>query len=257
MLRDLDKAAVLKQRLRDGACGLGAQLTLTDASIVEIFGRAGFDWVVFDTEHAAHSAVSIRQLLQVATGTALVALVRPVRLDFDEIRRWLDFGAQGILCPFIETADDAALLVSATRYPPEGRRSFGPRRAANYGFDTDAYLERANESLLCLAIIESERGIDNADAILATDGLDGVIIGPMDLSIDLGCFRDFESERYRDAVEAVRLAAEKHGKFMGTAAYSTEHAHACIAERYALLLAGGDDSVLADGASKLVKDLTK
>lgn len=224
---------------------MGAQIALSDPAIVEIFGRAGFDWLIIDTEHAANNTVTMRAFLQAAAHTEAIVLARPLCLDADEIRRFLDLGAQGILCPFINTGEEARRMVEACRYPPEGIRGYGPRRAGMYGFDADEYFRTANQALICLPIIESSLAVKNIEDIVRVDGIDGVVIGPLDLSISLEVYKDFEHPTYLAAIEQVRQGCRKHKKAMGHGCYSIEHAKSCAAQRDGLLLIGGDDAFLA------------
>jgi 4-hydroxy-2-oxoheptanedioate aldolase len=255
LIRELEKARQFKSKLRRNEVCLGAQLALSDPVVAEIFGRAGFDWLVIDTEHSAQNPLTVRAMLQAATATDAIALARPLRLDADEIRRFLDLGSPGVLCPFISSGDDARLLVRACRYPPEGIRGWGPRRAAGYGFDAAEYRARANESMVCIPIIESREAIENIDEIVAVEGIDSVSVGPMDLSISLGCFQEFTKADYVAAVETVRSACRRHGKAMGTGCYSGEHAAACIEAGDSLLLVAGDDMFLADEARRQIARL--
>ena len=257
MTTDLQKATNLKARLRAGKLCLGAQIGLSDPAIAEIFGRAGFDWVVVDTEHSANNVMTLQSMLQAAASTELVVLGRPLRLDPDELRRFLDVGAQGILCPFINTGDEARQFVKACKYPPQGIRGYGPRRAGSYGFHAEEYFQRANESLLCIAIIESDQAIRNIDEIVSVEGLDGVVIGPMDLSISLDIFRQFDNPVYVSAVEQVRAACAKRGKAMGNGCYSVEHAESCRKKGDCLLLVGGDDIFLANESRRWLGALRK
>jgi 4-hydroxy-2-oxoheptanedioate aldolase len=194
-------------------------------------------------------------MLQAATATGAVLLARPLKLDPDEIRRNLDLGSPGILCPFINTGEEAAALVQACRYPPDGRRGWGPRRAAGYGFDTAAYAAEANDAMICVPIIESARAVANIDAIVSVPGIDGVTVGPMDLSISLGCFQQFTHPSYVEAVDKVRAACHRHGKAMGTGCYSAEHAQECVAGGDVLLLVAGDDIFLATEAKRRIGEL--
>jgi 4-hydroxy-2-oxoheptanedioate aldolase len=255
LTRELEKARRFKEKLKQGDLCLGAQIALSDSVVPEIFGRAGFDWLILDTEHSAQSLLTVKAMLQAATATDAVALARPLRLDPDEIRRFLDLGSPGVLCPFINNEADARLLVRACRYPPAGIRGWGPRRAAGYGFDTAEYMATANDSMVCIPIIESRDAVENIDEIVAVDGIDGISIGPMDLSISLGCFQQFTNSVYVDAVEKVRAACERHGKAMGTGTYSEEHALACINAGDSLLLVAGDDLFLASEAKRQVAGL--
>jgi 4-hydroxy-2-oxoheptanedioate aldolase len=256
VIRELEKARELRRRLLGGEVALGAQLALYDPTVIEIFGRAGFDWLVIDTEHAAHSPLTVKAMLQTGVHSDAVVLARPLRLDPDEIRRYLDLGSPGVLCPFVETGEQAQLLVDACRYPPAGFRGHGPRRAAVYGFDAVEYFEVANEAMLCIPIIESEKAVANIGDIAAVDGIDGVTLGPMDLSLDLGVFRQFEHERYLEAVEEVRAACKRHGKAMGTGCYSIDHAAACRDAGDTLLLVGGDDLALQQTAAATIAALS-
>ena len=255
MIREIEKAFRLKERIRRNEVCLGAQIALTDPTVAEIFGRAGFDWLVIDTEHSAQSSLTVQAMLQAAAATDAVALARPLRLDVDEIRRFLDLGSPGVLCPFINSAAEARLLVSACRYPTAGIRGWGPRRAAMHGFDNAEYLERANDAMICIPIIESSDAVDHIEEIVSVDGIDGVSVGPMDLSMSLGCFQQFTNPVYLKAVEKVREACVRYGKAMGTGTYSGEHAASCIERGDSLLLVAGDDLFLTAEAKRQVAEL--
>jgi 2-keto-3-deoxy-L-rhamnonate aldolase RhmA len=249
------KARELKAKLRAGKLCLGAQLALSDPAVAEIFGRAGYDWLVIDTEHAASDTFTVRAMLQAAEHTSAVVIVRPLRLDPDTIRRFLDLGSPGVLCPFINTGEEARRLVQACRYPPGGIRGYGPRRAGVYGFDADEYFRQANEAMICIPIIESREAVENIEAIVSVDGIDGVSVGPMDLSISLGCFKQFESPPYLEAVDKIRRACRKHNKAMGTGCYSLDHARHCVENGDTLLLVAGDDQFLAAEARRCLSAL--
>src|SRR5262249_19813030 len=134
MIRELEKARQLKSKLKAGKVCLGAQLALSDPAVAEILGLAGYDWLIIDTEHSSNNPLVVKAMLQAAVLTSAVLLARPLRLDPDEIRRFLDLGSPGVLCPFINTSEEAQQLVRACRYPPAGIRGYGPRRASAYGF---------------------------------------------------------------------------------------------------------------------------
>jgi len=239
--------------MRSGEPCIGAQIALTDPIVAEIFGHAGFDWLVLDTEHTANNEFIVRSMLQAVLHTPAVALARPLRLDPDLIRRFMDLGSPGVMCPFINTGTEAEALVRACRYPPAGIRGYGPRRAANCGFDVDEYMATANESIICIPIIESLEAVKNIEDIVAVDGIDGVNVGPMDLSLTMGMFKRFEDSAYLDVVEQVRVACRKHGKAMGTGCYSLDHAIACRNRGDQLLLVAGDDGFLASESRRCLQ----
>jgi 4-hydroxy-2-oxoheptanedioate aldolase len=251
MLNELEKARFLRKRLDRGESVLGTQAALLDPAVMEIFGTAGFDWIAIDTEHAAHSPVTVRAMLQAAAQTAAVAIVRMLRLNAGEIGRMLDLGAAGVLCPFVETAGEARDLVAACHYPPLGARSWGPRRAAGYGVEVGDYEGLAREGLICLAMIETAEAVANIEEIVAVDGLTGVVVGPIDLSISLGARENYDSDRYVEAVAAVRDACRAAGTPMGVGCASLEQAQRFVQPGDQLLLVGGDDLALA-GASRAI-----
>jgi 2-keto-3-deoxy-L-rhamnonate aldolase RhmA len=252
MLNELEKARYLRQRLDRGDACLGTQAALLDPAVMEIFGAAGFDFVAIDTEHAAHSPVTVRAMLQAAAGTAAVAIIRLLRLNAGEIGRYLDLGAAGILCPFVNTADDARELVAASRHPPLGTRSWGPRRAAGYGLENGDYETLALESIICLAMIETAEAVANIEQIASVDGLTGVVVGPIDLSISLGARQDYDSGRYIEAVSRVREACRAASLPMGVGAAGLEQAERFVHPEDQLLLVGGDDLAVASAAREIV-----
>ncbi|MGH9162710.1 MAG: HpcH/HpaI aldolase family protein [Vicinamibacteraceae bacterium] len=254
-MNEIEQAITFRAKLRNGECRLGAQISLSDPAIVEILGRAGFDWMVVDTEHAAQNIETVKQMLRTAMATSAVLLVRLLRLDPDEIRRYLDIGSPGVLCPFINNGSEAARLVEYCRYPPIGIRGWGARRVAVCGFDADEYLTTANNAVLCIPIIESAAAIEQIDDIVSVDGIDAVTVGPMDLSMSLGCFRQFDDPLYVAAVETVRSACKRHGKVLGTGCYSVEHAKECARRGDGLLLIAGDQEYLASESRRCIGEM--
>jgi 2-keto-3-deoxy-L-rhamnonate aldolase RhmA len=252
LLGELEKARFLRTRLDRGEASLGTQAALLDPAVMEIFGAAGFDWIAIDTEHAAHSAVTVRAMLQAAAHTAAVAIVRLLRLSEAEIGRMLDLGAGGVLCPFINTAEQARLLVASSRYPPHGTRSWGPRRAAGYGVEVGDYETLVNEAVICLAMIETAEAVANIEEIAAVEGLTGVVVGPIDLSISLGAREEYDSDRYLEAVAAVREACGAVGLPMGVGCSGIDQTERFVQPGDRLLLVGGDDLAVAGAARAIV-----
>jgi 4-hydroxy-2-oxoheptanedioate aldolase len=191
-------------------------------------------------------------MLQACVASEAVLLLRPLRLDPDEIRRFLDLGSPGVMCPFINDGKDAKLLVDVCWYPPEGTRGWAPRRAGGYGFDAAEYTASANGAIICIPIIESGEVVERINETVSVDGIDGITIGPMDLSLSLGCFQQFDHPAYLAAVDKVHEACRRHGKAMGTGCYSSKHAQQCIRDGDALLLVAGDDLFLASEAKRQI-----
>src|SRR5215813_3503691 len=195
----------LMELLGASRVAFGAQLRFGVPAIAELFARAGFDFVSLDAEHAPQTPVGIQSQLQAVQGMDCTPIVRLGRNDPDEIRLMLDMGAGGVLIPLVRTADDARRAAQACRYPPFGTRSYGPSRVHHYGFDAE-YYPKTQPSLACLVIIETAEAVENIDAILAVEGLDGFVIGPADLSIALGVPMETGHPKVAQATERVIAA---------------------------------------------------
>lgn len=176
-----------KRALRDGRAQFGLWLGLADPYGAEIAAGAGFDWLLIDGEHAPNDVRSILAQLQAVAAYPSHPIVRPVTGDTAVIKQMLDIGAQTLLVPMVETAEQAAALVAATRYPPHGVRGVGAALArASRWSAIPRYLDRAEEEICLLVQVESRRGLENLDAIASVEGVDGVFFGPADLSASLG-----------------------------------------------------------------------
>lgn len=176
-----------KQALRAGQTQVGCWAGFADPYPTEILATAGFDWLVIDGEHAPNDLPTISQQIQVLAHAHSEAVVRlPVGNEW-LIKQVLDAGAQTVLVPLVEEADQAAFLVRAMRYPPAGIRGSGAALARASGFSSiPDYIQTANDQVCLLVQVETARGMENLDAILAVEGVDGVFIGPSDLAADMG-----------------------------------------------------------------------
>ena len=247
----------LKELLDDGKVAFGAQLRFGSPAIAELFGTAGFDLILIDTEHAPQTAVSVQSQLQGAGCTETTPLVRLPNNDPDLIKLYLDMGAMGVVVPFVNTPEEAELGAKACRYPPVGTRSWGPHRAAAYGLNAQAYTEMINDQVVYIPIIETAQAVENIDAILGVEGVDSSMIGPVDLSISLGVPFDYESTKFQEAVETVLEASHRAGKPAGSGVYGPIFDPASVASQvqagFRFILAGGDEPFLTS-ACRLVLD---
>ncbi|WP_295542687.1 4-hydroxy-2-oxoheptanedioate aldolase [uncultured Pseudacidovorax sp.] len=166
---------------------VGLWLSMADAYSAEACATAGFDWLLIDGEHAPNNVLSILPQLQSVAAYRSHPVVRAVNGDTALIKQLLDIGAQTLLVPMVDTAEQAAALVSATRYPPEGIRGVGAAvaRASRWGARRD-YLDEANDEVCLLVQAETRTALQNLEAICAVDGVDGVFIGPADLAASMG-----------------------------------------------------------------------
>lgn len=250
---------LMKEKLIAGKVVVGPQLRFGSPAIAELVGHAGFDYVVFDSEHAPQTPVSIQQQIQALAATPATPVVRMIKNDPDLMRPYLDMGAGGVLVPFINTAEEASLGARALRYPPAGTRGYGPSRAAKYGFDPD-YYKTANENVVYLPIIEDIQAVHNIDALLAVEGVDSFILGPVDLSFSLGIPMQFEHPRFKEFVQMVINAGQASGKPLGTAIYggdmfSPDTYKRFLDQGFTLFLVGGDEWMLQASCQKLLETI--
>jgi len=202
--------------LESGETQFGVWLGIPDTTAAEIMAGAGFDWLLIDHEHGAFELREIMAHLQTLAAYDVAPIVRPVNGDAALLKKLCDIGAQSFIVPMIDTADQAAELVSAVKYPPEGRRGMGTSlaRAARWN-SVSGYLGRANEEMLVVVQAETTTAIDNLEAIAGTPGIDGVFIGPSDLSASMGHVGDVSHpevvQTVSDALRTIRAA----GKYAG------------------------------------------
>ena len=249
-----------KQRLAEGEVVLGSQLRMGTAAIAELFGLAGFDFLVIDGEHTAQTPVGIQAQLQAISGTVSTPVVRLGQKDPDLIRLYLDMGGMNIVVPLIDTAEEARNCAEACRYPPAGFRGYGPSRANDFGFNAD-YFETANHEVMFVPMIETRAAVDNIDDILAVPGVDTFIIGPVDLAISLGIPFQFDDAKYIAAVERVVEAARAAGKPAGTAINADirdpDVYRQFIDQGFRVLMIGGDEWMLQMTCEQVMASYSK
>lgn len=228
---------------------IGCWLGFADGYAAEMMGTAGFDWLVIDGEHAPNDIRSIRDQLIALESSASHPVVR---LPMDEvwmIKQALDIGAQTLLIPMVETAEQAANIVAAMRYAPEGIRGMGGAlaRATKYSQIKD-YVTTASDQLALIVQVETAKGIENLAEIAATDGVDGVFIGPADLSADMGFPGNAKAP---EVVEAIAHAAEvinASGKSAGILAIEDATAQRYMDMGYTFVAVGIDLVMLMNAA---------
>jgi 4-hydroxy-2-oxoheptanedioate aldolase len=235
---------LLRRLKRDGHPIVNAWLSIGSSYAAEAIVHQGFDAATVDCQHGMIGFETALAIMQAIATTSVVPLVRPSGLVPTEIMRFLDAGAYGVICPMISDAADAEALVAACRYPPLGSRSFGPARGLLYG-GAD-YLDGANDEILVLAMIETRRGLENVDAILGVDGIDGIYVGPNDLSLALGHRPENESTVLvvREAVERIRERTVAAGKIAGIFCSDGAAAAMRVREGFDLVTPGNDAALL-------------
>lgn len=232
---------------------LGTIISLPSPAVIESLSRVGYDWLWIDMEHSPLSLDQVQALLA-AKDASCHGLVRVPGNDDTWIKRVLDIGADGIIVPHVSSRADAERAVSAAKYPPQGTRSFGAGRAHIYGIDA-TYQSRANDHIAVVVQIEHKRAVDNIDEILSVPGLDGVIIGPYDLSGSFGKLGQVEDAEIQVAIEIVRKACASAKIPIGIFALTPERARKYLDAGFALVAVGVDIHTLWSQAMAVMKDL--
>jgi len=230
---------------------IGLWSTLGSAMVAELVGHAGFDWLLIDTEHSPNELPAIVAQLQAMQAGTASAVVRPAWNDPVLIKRILDIGVQSLLIPFVETAEAAAAAVAATRYPPDGIRGVSTgSRAAGYGRIKD-YPKAAGAEICVLVQIETKKGVENIDAIANTPGVDGVFVGPADLSASLGHLGDQLNPAVQDTIGRVLAACQKAGKPAGYLTGNEAESKKWLDAGFRFVAVGTDNGILVNAVDAL------
>ena len=215
----------------------------------------GWDSLTIDLQHGMIDYQSMVPMLQAISTTNTVPVVRVPWLEPGILMKTLDAGAYGVICPMVNTREDAQNLVAWTHYAPKGTRSFGPVRAVLYsGAD---YAVHANETIVTFAMIETARALDNLDEILSVEGLDAIYIGPSDLSLALGCTPTFDDvePRAAEAIDHILARAKAHGVVAGIHNGTPEAALKRIAKGFQFVTVSSDARLMAAGAQQIVNKM--
>jgi 4-hydroxy-2-oxoheptanedioate aldolase len=250
------KINTAKQAMREGKPAFGYALGLGSAIVAEMLSHSGIDFLLLDRQHGSWGDDSTLAALMAMSAGSAIPMARVARNDYTLIGRLLDEGMLGIVVPMVHTPADAKAAAEACRLPPVGTRSWGWGRARLYGND---YPEWINEQLFVAVQIESIQAVENAEAIMATPGIDGCWLGPADLALSIGVWppKMGESEEHARAVEKVLQACRNTGKIPGFAGASPEQALKLAERGFQFLTAGGDAGMILSGAANGVKLLAR
>jgi 4-hydroxy-2-oxoheptanedioate aldolase len=235
----------LKRAFREGRARIGLWSQLTSPVAVEVLALSGFDFLVIDTEHAPNELPSVQAQLQAMSGGTASAVVRVAWNDPVLFKRLLDVGAQTLLVPFVQNADEARRAVGATRYPPHGIRGVAVATRANRYGRVGGYLQRAHDELAVLAQLETRVALENLESIAAVEGIDGLFIGPSDLAADLGHVGDNGHPEVRDTIEDAIRRIHATGKVAGILAPAEGDARRYLEMGCLFVAVGSDVGLLA------------
>jgi len=242
-----------KQALNEGRLQIGLWSSLCSNIAAEVVADSGFDWILLDGEHSPNDVPSVlAQLQALASGTA-TPIVRPAWNDAVMVKRVLDIGAQAILVPYVQNAEEAKRAVASVRYPPAGIRGVAAAtRASRYG-RVNNYLKTADGEICLLVQVETRSALTQLEAIAKVDGVDGVFIGPSDLAASLGHIGNPAHAEVQAALEDAVKRLKSVGKAAGILTLSEDEARRYIGWGYTFVAVGSDAGLLSRGADALAR----
>lgn len=242
----------LRTLWKSGGAAVNGWLALPNSFSAETMAHQGWDSLTIDLQHGMVDYQAMVPMLQAISTTHTVPVVRVPWLEPSILMKTLDAGAYGVICPMVNTREDAQKLIAYTHYAPRGTRSFGPVRATLYG-GAD-YAEHANDTIVTFAMIETAKALDNLDDILSVEGLDAIYIGPSDLSLALGCRPVFDDvdPKAAEAIDHILARAKAHGVVACIHNGSTDGALARIAKGFQFVTVSSDARLMAAGAQQVI-----
>lgn len=234
----------IQTRWAAGETVVSGWLSIGNSYTAELAGWSGYDCVLIDLQHGMTDVQTMIGMLQALSSTPATPIVRVGSLDPALIMKCLDAGAYGIMCPMVNSAEEARAFVAATRYPPLGNRSFGPARGLLYGGPD--YFDHADRTIIRLAMIETQQGLDALDEICAVDGLDGIFVGPNDLGLAMGrgTLGDPTDAQVKAAILRCLASAKAHGKHAGLFCPSSSVAARRAAEGFDFVVPNSEVNLL-------------
>ena len=240
-----------RQRLLAGETLIGCWCSLANPITTEVLGVAGFDWLLLDGEHSPNDVTTFIPQLMALKDSASAPIARPASNNVVEIKRLLDAGFYNFLIPMVESAEEARRAVAATRYPPHGVRGVSTSQRSNRFGTVANYFEGINEQICVLVQIESRKGLAAASEIAAVDGVDGVFVGPADLSAAIGHLNNPNHPEAQAAIAAVFETVKSVGKSIGILAPVEADARRYMAMGARFVAVGSDLGVLRNGTQAL------
>lgn len=249
------KQNIVKTRLKNNQPVLGVLSNSTDPTVAEICGFSGLDFYMIDGEHSPITTAQVQEVVRACEVSGITPLARVRSNDPKLILQFLDAGVMGIMMPGINTVAEAEALVRAVKYPPLGKRGFGPARSSDYllgAMSQGEYVQYANEQTLVLPQLEDKEAIDNLDSLLTVEGIDGFIIGPRDLAMSMGYYDGPAHDEVKRTIAGVVEKIRQAGLIAGTTAATGDQAKALI-DRGVLFCLNSFAGLLKSAASDFMK----
>tara|TARA_Y100000817_G_scaffold270658_1_gene228885 strand:+ start:73 stop:864 length:792 start_codon:yes stop_codon:yes gene_type:complete len=246
----------LKKIIKNGKAVINGWLQIPNSFSAEVMAKQGWDSLTIDMQHGVVDYPNALQMLQAISTTDTVPMARVNWNEPGQIMKILDAGSYGVICPMVSNKDQAEKFVQACMYPPAGYRSFGPIRGMLYGGSD--YGDYANDELLKIAMIETKEALDNLDAIMTTPGVDGIYIGPADLSLAINekpSFDKSENDPVYSVIMKILEHAKKNNIFAGIHNMTPEYAQKMIEKGFQLVTVGSEQRFMTAGAKDAVEKL--
>ena len=242
--------STLKSKLKNRELSIGSWLTIPSQAVIEILGSAGFEWLTIDMEHSPISIETCLNLIGHIQGNGMQALVRVSKNEEVIIKQVLDAGADGVIIPMIKNKEEAIEAVNYVKYPPLGKRGVGLNRAQKYGTAFDSYQKWAKDEVVIIAQIEHIEAVNNLEDIFSVEGIDGIIVGPYDLSASMGYPGEFDRDDVKAALDKIDNVTKALNKPLGFHVIDSDHSKTVekIKKGYSFLAFSLDFFFLGDKA---------
>ncbi|GAB3050152.1 HpcH/HpaI aldolase family protein [Sediminivirga luteola] len=247
----------LRNKLAANETAFGLWVTSEASAVTEVAGLLGIDWICIDMEHGYLDYRDIQTHLSAARGTNLTVLVRPPSQELEPIKRALDVGAHGAIVPLIDSAEELHAVHEHFYYPPLGRRGIGGERSVKWGLDLEQYVTNANDELLLIPMIETQRAYENLDEILSADKLETVFLGPGDMSASRGAVGEWEGPGVAEMNLDILRRATDRGISSGIVARSTEEAITRRDQGFGMVSLGSDIGLMIRQIKTMAEALGK
>ena len=240
----------VRERLQAGKPTAGCFMGLGSPLVAELLAHAGYDWLSIEMEHNGLDFGGVQQMIMAINATDCIPIARIPSSEPTYIQRALDIGAMGILVPMVRSVEEAEAIVAMTRYPPAGKRSFGPLRASDYTIDYEGYFAGANDNTLVVLMLETREAFDDFEAICAVPGVDAVYAGRFDLSLSLGLnpMQEDSIPPIEEALERALAIGRENGVAMGYGCGSAEELRMRVEQGFTFLCYATDYNLIADTA---------
>lgn len=248
----------VKEKMIKNEKPLGTFLVMATQSHVEAMGDVGLDYVIIDTEHGPYDTENMINLIRGAEHANMTPFVRVANADHKEIQRCLDQGAKGLIIPMLNSLEEFKRVISLAKYKPIGKRGFAGVRSNNYGYDEkikngiEAFMEKCNDEVLVLPQCETIEGLEIIEEVVELEGIDGIFVGPFDLSISLGIPIQFDHPKFIEAIDRILRACEKAEKFAIIYAGNIKASKDAFSKGFDSVAYNIDASVFIDGYKREV-----